>query len=221
MSIDRICILGPSGIGKSPLAELFTADRFEPRRRREPRNQEEVPITVTAADYEEQRRNHSEQRREARYSDPHGVWAIEVYEDVSFLKVRGKDQLLEHGTPHAPSTPLRIEIFAPTLCALFQHHRQLPSNLASRVDPKRTLVVILNPTSTSFRSMTSPTPELVIAVLQATTERARVQGGPIDLGDALERVRSLDAELSAWRRILRGRYVKAAECLCWQHFEFR
>ena len=69
--------------------------------------------------------------------------------------------------------------------------------------------------------MTRPTPELVIAVLQATTERARVQGDPIDLGDALERVRSLDAELSAWRRILRGRHVKAAECMCWQHFEFR
>ena len=39
-SVSRVCLLGQSGIGKSPLSALFRGDGFEPLRVREPRGPE-------------------------------------------------------------------------------------------------------------------------------------------------------------------------------------
>ena len=88
------------------------------------------------------------------------------------------------------------------------------------MDPRRMVLLVLNPTNFPLEAMANPTTELALSVFGATTERAKAQGKPVDLVETLERVRSLDAELAAWRSILRNSNLIKAECRRWSHFEY-
>lgn len=218
MVLDRVCILGHSGAGKSPLSVLFSGASFEPRRKRRPRNA--ADYVISDSNFAAERQSHLATNASFTDRDPGGDWEVEVHPDVTFLKVRGKDQLLEHRDP-TPASPLRVEIYAPVLDSLLKNFSSLSANLADRLHPARTVVLVLNPLATSFAALSAVTTELTAAVLGATAERARVQGKPVDLSDTLSRIASLQVELPAWQSVLANTSLTAVECVSWPHFEYR
>ena len=56
MAFDRVCILGHSGAGKSSLSVLFSGTRFEPRRKRKPRNA--ADYVISDADFAAERKRY-------------------------------------------------------------------------------------------------------------------------------------------------------------------
>lgn len=219
-SVSRVCLLGHSGIGKSPLSALFRGDGFEPLRVRKPRGLGDSAISRSKFDDERKERSG---RKPLLTDSAEGSWSIEVHEDVSFLKVRDTDQLLKHPTECPEDIPMRVEVYAPILERFLQLHAKgnLPPSLANWLAPHRMLIFVLNPTRTSFAQMQTPTDELRIAVYGATTQRALLQGKTPNLPDTLERIRSLETELSAWRSILGNSAATAVECIAWPFFEYR
>lgn len=69
------------------------------------------------------------------------------------------------------------------------------------LDPARTLVVLLNPTSKSFQTMSQPTQEFCLSTALAVSERYRASGKAVDLADVIQRTEHLSGELAAWREL--------------------
>ena len=214
MFINRICILGHSGIGKSNLARLFNVDGWEPFRVRKPRDAEDAKICMSPEEFE--RLRSTLESKKLLYE---GDGGLKVYEDWSLLKVRGKDQCLSH-TPEAKSdrSLLRVEIFAPVLVQMLKN-RDKRAGVFS-LDPARTLVILLNPTRTSFQGTDEPSQELRLSTAFAVAERYRAAGKPVDLADVIQRTEHLQDELSAWREMFTTGAV-VVECMNWEHFEYR
>jgi hypothetical protein len=215
----RICVMGHSGVGKSPLTRLFNVDGWEPFRVRVPRNAEDAKVCKTPDEYERLEASH--RSLQPLYESPSGnPNRLRVYEGWSFFEVREAKQCLEHtAAAKNKSVPLRVEIFAPVLLEMLKNADSLDRAFA--LDTENLLLLLLNPTSRSFRDMQEPSEELRLATLFATTERDRVIGKSADLADSLRRVEHLNDELAAWRELCRLFPKNAVECCRWPHFEFR
>lgn len=234
----HVCIMGHSGIGKTPVSTLFRVPGWDPFRVRVPRDAKDKAMSketystlLSTGRFEPM----GWDRGELLYPNPHagedasdgavirkkledGADGLCVCRNWSFFKVRDARQCLYHGD-FDPQSSMRIEIFAPVLLTMVRNWQRLTS--AFRLDPKNLLVIILNPTSQSFRDMSTPSPSLCMAAALAVTERARVRGDPVDLADALRRVEHLQSELAAWSGFLKDETINTVECLEWPHFEFR
>ncbi len=213
----RVCILGHSGVGKSPVAKLFDVPGWEPFRVRDkPRNAEDAKVCKSKTEFAALQEAH----KELVPLHP-GPNSLKVYEDWTFFQIRGKDwQCLEHtADAKNPDKSLRIEIFAPVLLDLCKNHEKI--NKAFVLDPAHLVFIILNPTLDRFADMTEPSTALRQATLFAATERDRAQGKTPDLADGLKRTHHLSTELTAWRGLLTEYQASAVECLGWPHFEFR
>ena len=173
MGINRICILGHSGIGKTNLAGLFKVNGWEPYRVRIPRDADDAKVCMSPPDFE---RLLSELAGKKLLDE--GNAGFKAYEDWSVLKVRGKDQILNHSIEaKSDDTLLRVEIFAPVLVAMFKNRAKLAT---TSLDPSRTLVILLNPTGTSFRDMDEPSQELRLSTAFAVAERYRAAGKAVN-----------------------------------------
>lgn len=215
----RLCIMGPSGVGKSPLSRLFNVQGWEPYRIRVPRNAEDAKVCKTPDEYAALEAGH--RSKKLLYESPaSSTNKLRVYRTWSFFEVRGSRQCLEH-TPEAKDAamPLRVEIFAPVLLEILQNLDAVRDAFA--VSHENLLVLLLNPTSRPFREMSAPSEELRLATFSAATERDRVAGKAVDLADALRRVEHLQDEVAAWRELSALFPLNTVECMMWPHFEFR
>jgi hypothetical protein len=218
VGINRICILGHSGIGKSNLADLFKVAGWEPFRVRVPRDEKDALVCKSPDEFRILR------EAAIRKGLKHNIQIdaggnLEVYDDCSIFQVRGKDQYLEH-TKEAKSwdTILRIEIFAPVLVEMLKNWDKLRSIFC--LDPARTLIILLNPTSKSFKTMSQPSQELCLSTALAVSERYRASGKAVDLADIIQRTEHLSGELAAWRELFAAG-ANVVECLNWPYFEYR
>ena len=213
-----ICILGHSGIGKSPLTKLFKVEGWEPFRVRKPRNDADAKVCKTKEEYDKlikEHKNKSPLFKSSALSEND----IKIYEDWSFFKVRNKPQCLEHTKLSKDrSVSLRIEIFAPVLLEIIQNLSKIKK--AFYMDLKNLFFIFLNPTSIPFTKMNAPITELKLSTHSAIFERYRTQGKVVDLSDILKRIQFLDEELIAWQKIMRMSQ-KYIECMEWPHFEYR
>ncbi|MGA7720536.1 MAG: hypothetical protein WCA84_05090 [Ignavibacteriaceae bacterium] len=210
----RICILGHSGIGKSPLAKLFEVEGWEPYRVRKPRNDADKLVCMSEKEYDNLIKEHQELKPLFKSSKEND---IRVYKDWSFFKVRNEQQCLKHTEiSKDPSKSIRVEIFAPVLLEMIENI----SSLGNAFSLNNLFFIFLNPTSESFVKMRKPSTELKLATHTAIVERYRAQGKIIDLADVSKRIKYLDDELKAWQEIIRipSRYI---ECMKWSHFEYR
>lgn len=220
----HLCIMGHSGVGKSPLSDLFDVPGWDPYRIRPPRDENDKAMSKRDFDAlmkdTRQRGNlvYSKDDKRATIHEKYQECGLCVCEHWSFFKVRTADQCLRHADFN-PNSSMRIEIFAPVLWELIKHRTELRS--AFKLDVKNLLVVILNPTSRSFSEMDTPSPELRMATAMAVMERNRVSGKVPDLADALRRVEHLGTELDAWRSLINDNELPTLECLEWKHFEYR
>lgn len=210
---NRICILGPPGIGKSPLARLFKAGHWEPKRARIPRSEREAGVCMKPELYAARLQAHA--AAVPCYASP----TLAVFDDMSFFETRGERLILEH-TPEAkdPRRVLTMEIGSPILVEMIEKRSHIQGS-PFVLDPERLLVVLLNPAAESFRSMREPSMALGLASVFAVTELARAWSATVDLAAGLRRVESLGEELVAWKRLMEIA-PNAIECRAWSFFEY-
>lgn len=214
----RVCIMGHSGAGKSPLAKLFKVDGWEPFRVRKPRNKEDAKVCKSPEEYAvlETKYQNEKPLYESPPSSPNH---LRVYKDWSFFKVRGAKQCLPHTeAARDPEAALRIEIFGPVLLEMIKAGDVLRPAIALNLS--NLFIILLNPTSVSFARMESPSPELRLATALAIMERKRSSGDMPNLADALRRAEHLDGELYAWREFISSFSGNTLECMRWAHFEY-
>jgi hypothetical protein len=218
----QLCILGHSGVGKSPLPRLFNDDKvidWEPFRVRRPRNAQDAKVCMNREEFDKYL-SYCKENEELIYQGQ-GENQLRIYETWSFFKVRDTDQCLEHKIAKEANKSLRIEIYAPILVEMLQVVGTEAAKRHFPLDRNKLLIILLNPTSCSFGDMQEPSQELCLATLFAITERSRIQGKDINLADGLRRVEHLKDELDAWKKLLQGFPDKTVECKRWPHFEFR
>ena len=216
----RLCILGHSGVGKTPLGRLFKAPTWEPFRVRTPRNPLDAKTCKTQEEHDELLEGQRGKYGEPLYrSHPHSENDLIVYPEWSFFKVRGTRQCLLHiEEARDPDAPLRVEIFAPVLVEMIENQEKFKKAFALNVP--NMLFVLLNPTSESFWAAHGPSLELSLATFTAITERSRLLPAGVDLAETLRRVEHLKQEVKAWKQLL-GIIPTSVECMNWPHFEFR
>lgn len=213
----RLAICGPSGIAKSIIMKLLKLLGVDPKRVRKPRPNEDPTVCMDPTEF-----NKLKAKLKGRPGGPlYKKDDLRVYPDWSIFRIRGKDwQALPHqGLFKDPRSKIRVEIFAPVLTELLHHHAQLGD--AFSLQPENTLVILLNPTSTSYRRMTVPTDKLRAMTEASIRARFLAQGtkiGETEEDDISKRVcRYLDEELEAWTQF--WDICSVAECKGWSHFE--
>jgi hypothetical protein len=214
----RLCILGHSGIGKSPFSKLFKIDGWDPLRVRwPPRNELDKKLCIKQEDYDLIVQNHKKAKPlyEGTKDSPNH---LRIFKDCSFFTVRGKKQYLKH-TKEAKNkkVSLRVEIYAPVLVEMIENRSKLGSAFHLKIEDL--VVVLLNPTSESFISMKTASMPLCIAVQTAIAERSKMQGKSTDLPDILDRIQSIGEEITAWQQLL-SLLPNKIECKNWPHFEY-
>jgi hypothetical protein len=214
----RLYIAGHSGIGKSPLTRLFNVEGWEPFRVRVPRNDQDAKVCKTPEEARELENEYKE-RIPIYESIGNSTNQLRVYDEWSVFDVRGKSQWLNHTLAKDSNASLRIEIFAPVFAEMLEHREKIKEAFDLELD--NILILLLNPTSMSFRDMKDPTHALSLATLTAITERSRLFGKGVDLADGLQRVEHLSGELSAWNKFYAIAPKNVVECKNWSHFEFR
>ena len=214
----RVCVLGHSGIGKSPLSKLFKVKPWEPLRVRPPRNEADRPNCMSpekSLELENKYKNEKPLNKNWKRSPN----KLRVFKDWSSFEVRGKKQWLEHTKEAKDGTvSLRVEVYAPVLVELLNNLSDLKE--AFTLDLDNFLIFILNPTSCSFKNMKEPSEELKIATRFAITMRSYLQDKDVDPEDVRSRVKNLNSELQAWKQLINNPQVKTLECKKWPHFEF-
>ena len=222
MGVNHVCILGPSGIGKSPLASLFRFAGLDPLRVREPRDAKDSALCISEPDAI-QVYNAESPPGAAPWPTPKAPenWFV-VGRHWLFLSVRGDRQCLRFQEDNGElvlRSPKRVEIFAPRLVDILN----LKSETNIGLWPDNLVVLLLNPSATKYREMAGDRPDedLKQATFYAITKRTELQRKPVDVPDAQKRVRRLPAEVAAWVEI--GKLVgePCVEYTSWQHFEFR
>jgi hypothetical protein len=218
--IFHICILGPSGIGKSPLASLFRLSGLDPLRVREPRDAKDLALCIAEPDAI-QVYNAEKPIEAGPWPTPKAPerWFV-VGQHWLFISVRGDRQCLRFQEDDGKSvlrSPNRVEIFAPRLIDI------LKSETSIGLRPDNVVVLLLNPSANKYGDMGAgrPDEDLKQATFYAITKRTELQRKPVDVPDAQKRVRRLSDELDAWVEI--GKLVGSSciEYRSWQHFEFR
>ena len=211
----RPVLLGPSGIGKTPVSKLFKLECWHPRRVRPPRNAEDARACLTPEEFARIERGHATET--PLYAGERG---LRVYPERSLFQVRGTDQCLEHTSAAGdPGASLLIELFAPIFVDLLRHRHRLGSAIS--LDPDQLLVLLLNPVPQSCTTMAQTPVELSLAVHTAIVERSRLLGQGIDLKDIVRRVSSVHEEAASWRELLELVPERTVECRAWPHFEYR
>jgi len=163
----RPVLLGPSGIGKTPLSKLFKLESWHPYRVRAPRNEEDAKTCLSPEEYQRRERLHAQDT--PLYE---GARRLRVYRERSLVEVRGTAQCLEH-TPSIgdPSRAVLIELFAPVFVELLRNRERISPVV--RLDPNDLLVLLLNPTSVSCAEIRD-VPEALSAVIRCgILERSR------------------------------------------------
>jgi hypothetical protein len=219
---SHVCILGPSGIGKSPLASLFCLAGFDPLRVREPRDDEDRALCISEPDafylYKRETGSAGAWPTPTAPTD----WFI-LGDHWLFIGVRGDRQCLrfaeDDGTAVLRSSR-RVEVFAPRLLDILNDR----DACQMRIDlgPDNVVILLLNPSAASYDEMaSSPDEDLKQATFYAITKRMELQGKPVDIPDAQRRVRRLADELVAWVALKGLVGQSCIEYTAWQHFEFR
>lgn len=212
-------IIGPPGIGKSNLACLFSVPGWEPLRIRIPRNEKDTLVCISE---KEAKLIFAEEFGKGNWpkSKVDEKW-FHVGRQWIFFCVRADKQLLqirdEKGAQLSHQQK-RIEIFAPRLIDILRNRKN--SGRAVGLSPNNVVIICLNPGATSYSRMTQATEELKQVTFYGVTKRSELQRNPVDIPDALKRVRRLDEELKAWQR-LKEMVPNFVECTSWCHFEFR
>jgi len=221
----RLVVCGPSGIAKSIIMKLLTLLGVDPKRVRKPRTGEDPNMCMDPDAF-----NNLKAQLELRPGGPiYKTEDLSVYRDWAIFRIRQKDwqALPLEGAFKDAYSDVRVEVFAPVLVDLLIHHAQLRD--AFSLEPENVLVILLNPTGTSYRDMTAPTEELRTATRQSIRDRLQVQWtnsgkeGEVQISkeqelDISNRVgRHLDEELVAWRQF--WDICTVAECKAWSHFE--
>ena len=216
----HLCGLGPSGIGKSPLAALFRIPGFEPYRVREPRDEKDRLVCKSPAEAKDIFIAQGFPADEWPTGKARDDWFC-VGSEWLFFSARGDKQCLQFQDEHAHllRNAKRIEIFAPRLVEILGNKDGSGDKLAITSD--NLAVILLNPSAAPFTQMKGkPDIELEQATFYAITKRTELQGKPVDLPDALKRIRRLPEELVAWVQIQKQARA-SLECTAWQHSEFR
>lgn len=218
----HVCILGPSGIGKSPLASLFWLPGLDPLRVREPRDEKDRALCISESDAIDL--YHREAPGATPWPTPKAAnnW-FAIGEHWLFMSVRGDRQCLrfkeDNGTPVLRSRR-RIEVFGPRLLDILRNK----NGCQSRIDlnPSNVVILLLNPSAQTYDEMSgSPDDDLKQATFYAITKRAELQGKPVDVPDSQKRVRRLADELQAWVSLKHLDKLCCLEYTAWPHFEFR
>jgi len=218
----HVCVLGPSGIGKSPLASLFRLAGFDPLRVRDPRDDKDRALCIPEPDAIDL------YVREAASAGPWPTpkaptdWFV-IGDHWLFISVRGDRQCLrfaeKEGRPVLRSSR-RVEVFAPRLADLLKDRDGCQSKIDLK--PDNVIILLLNPSATSYDTMaSSPDDDLRQATFYSITKRTEFQRKPVDIPDAQKRVRRLPEELVAWIEIKRLVGPSCVEYTRWQHSEFR
>lgn len=218
----HVCILGPSGIGKSPLASLFRLPGFDPLRVREPRDEKDRALCILEPDAIDL------YQRDVADAEPwptpkaHLDWFV-FGEHWLFMSVRGDRQCLrfaeDDGRPVLRSRR-RVEIFAPRLLNILNNKDECQSKID--LTPDNVIVLMLNPSAKSYETMSdSPDDDLKQATFYAINKRTELQGKPVDIPDTQKRIRRLPDELTAWVNIKHVVRQSCVEYMNWPHFEFR
>lgn len=215
----HICILGPSGIGKSPLASLFKLPGFEPFRIRPPRNEKDKLVCKS----EDEAKTIFEEQ-----GFPEDKWpTVKATDDWFyvgkqwiFFSVRGDKQCLEYKSDkgrHLLDEPKRMEIFAPRLVDILDNKNDCGKALG--LSAENLIILCLNPSATSYTGMSGiPNDELKHAIFYGISKRTELQCKPVDVQDILKRVRRLGEEIKAWSSLQNNAFY---EFTSWGHFEYR
>lgn len=217
----HVCILGPSGIGKSPLASLFRLSGLDPLRVRKPRDEKDRALCISESDaialYQSDVPNAPQWPTPKAAND----WFV-IGEHWLFMSVRGDRQCLrfmeDDGTPVLHSRR-RIEMFGPRLLDILKN-----KECQSKIDltPDNVIILLLNPSAQTYDEMSgSPDDDLKQATFYAITKRTELQGKPVDVPDSQKRVRRLADELQAWVSLKHLDKQCCVEYTAWPHFEFR
>ena len=212
----HLCLLGPSGIGKSPLANLFKLEGFEPYRIRTPRDEKDKRVCMDETEAEEIYNHEFNAHRPEEIEED---W-LEVGNEYCFFSVRKDRQCLRFKIDgkRVLNKPKRIEIFAPRLLDILKNKKG--SGAAIGLNLHNILLIFLNPSTSRYSEMNTPDNVLEQATFYAITKRTELQRKPVDLADAFKRIKRLSDELAAWKD-LQGAVPKYVECTKWKHYEFR
>ena len=222
----HICLLGPSGIGKSPLSALFRLLGFDPKRVRGPRDAKDKELCISEPDAA------GVFQRDAMRPDGSappwpGPKAPDDWFVVGgrwlFFSVRGDRQCLEFRDEKGRQvlrSSRRVEIFGPRLLDILNDRDG--SRGAVGLSPENLVVFLLNPSARRYDEMaTGPDEDLKQATFYAIAKRTELQGKPVDVPDVQKRVRRTAEELEAWVEIKARLGACCVECTGWKHFEFR
>jgi hypothetical protein len=218
----HVCILGPSGIGKSPLASLFRLPGLDPLRVREPRDEKDKALCILESDAIDLYQRDAPSA--TPWPEPTAApdWFV-LGAHWLFMSVRGDRQCLrfaeDDGTPVLRSRQ-RIEVFGPRLLDILQDRDGCQSRIG--LTPDNVVILLLNPSAQSYDKMSgSPDDDLKQATFYAINKRTELQGKTVDVPDSQKRVRRLPDELVAWVDLKHLVGQSCVEYTAWPHFEFR
>ena len=217
----HVCILGPSGVGKSPLAALFRLPGLDPLRVRKPRDEKDRLVCISEPDAIELFRSDLSDSS-VQWPTPKAAddWFV-LGERWLFFSVRGDKQCLrfkDDDNRQVLRSQKRIEIFARRLLDILVDNG---SRSALGLCLDNLVLLLLNPSAKNYSNMgNSPDKDLRQSTFYAITKRTELQRKPVDVPDAQKRVRRIPEELAAWVQIKKTLGKSCVEFTSWQHFEF-
>lgn len=243
--IVNFCILGASGIGKSPVDCLFPSDvvRIEPYRAREEGARPNEKYFVSPTMLEELLfLNRKLDQKPIVYLDsdkgntePYMIgrkkyrkW-LEVYKRASFFTVRKTKQVLLHYEQEIALDCRKVEVFAPVL-SLILENEDVRSALPF-LQEAMTVFILLNPLTKSVRDINLD--QIIDGVgwerkdwIKLQTKRNRLLGKDEKSSSVNERVDLLPLEAKAWQSLAKLTEQKPddfrfVECLGWSHYEYK
>jgi hypothetical protein len=220
----HVCILGPSGIGKSPLSKIFNLPGMDPKRVRAPRSKEDRRLCIS----EQAAIKLFEKEAKGEEWPTHPAepnWFV-FGDHWLFFSAGGDRQCLRFKDAENHlllRSQMRVEIFAPCLRDILNDDKK-SGQVGLRKE--KLVALLLNPSATSYKDMKKadepePDEDLKQATFYAVTKRTELQRKPVSVPDAQKRVRRLPEELKAWVKIMGLISDPAIEFTSWQHFEFR
>jgi len=220
----HVCLLGPSGIGKAPLALLFRLPGLDPLRVREPRDEKDKLVCISEPDAAALFAKATADKP-VPWPTPKAPanWFV-LGKHWLFFGVRGDRQCLrfeeDDGRRPVLRSQKRVEVFAPRLLDILNNRDGVQGKIS--LSPDDLVVLLLNPSQTSYDDMTTgPDEDLKQATFYAITKRTELQSRPVDIPDAQRRVSRIADELTAWNDIKKLVGKSCLEFRSWKHFEFR